>query len=297
MSALPAILSRLDAGPPIILGCDPIVSLQEIGAQVDGAVPLGRLLREKPAKIAEHHRREAKAGIDVLVALTADTMPRALANIGMAFRAAALTRCAVELALEAASEARRPITVAGVLGNRRIDLMIAERISEECSMHAARLAASGCELVLARGFARAATSPMNLVRLSRLAAVTSAKASHLPTWAVVELMEEAQTPDGEALESCVASMAEAGADALLLDVQQPEVAIAAMKRLSAAKVGLTMGVLLRAEGGAQGDPGAIDRWVKAAKALAGEGARVLGGGLGTSVAHVAALATSLHEPP
>lgn len=283
MSALPAIHSLIDAGRPVILGCDPAASLREIGASTDGLAPLGRLLREDPTKVAEHYSRETKAGVDALLALTSDTMPRALAHIGMAFRAAALTRCAVELAIEAAAAADRRVAVAGVLGNRWVESMIAERIAEECSMHAARLSASGCEFIVARGFTRVAASPVNLVRLARVAAVVSARTTRLPTWVMVELEEASRTPDGEALEDCVGAAIDAGAELILIEAPRPDVALSAMKGLAKSAPSAKVGVLLRAL------PGSIDAWAEASMRLFGEGARVLGGGLGTSIAHIAAL--------
>jgi 5-methyltetrahydrofolate--homocysteine methyltransferase len=293
VTAPPAILSRLDAGRPILLGGDPTVSLRGLGATIEGPAAIGKLLREDPAKVAEHYKQEANAGVDALLALTSDTMPRALAHVGMAFRAAALTRCAVELALETVAEIHRPIVVAGVLGNRWVESMIAERIAEECSMHAARLAASGCELIVSRGFARAASSPVNLARLARVAAVVAAKTTRLPTWALIELDQAEQTPDGEAIEDCVGAAVDSGADVLLLEVPSADVATAAIKRVAATASAGKIGVLLRAGAEGADQSASIDSWVKAAKALVGEGARVIGGGLGTTVAHVEALSKAL----
>ena len=273
------------------------MSLREMGAVLEGYAPLGRLLREDPMLVGQHYKSEIQAGADVLLALTSDTMPRALAHVGMAFRAAALTRCAVELAIEAAHAADRKVVVAGVLGNRWIESMVAERIAEEWSMHAVRLAASGCELIVARGLARAASAPVNLARIARAAAVVSAGATRLPTWALLELDEAHETPDGEALEGCAAAAMEAGAQVLLLEVPRVEVALEALKRVVATCPGAKVGVLLGAGAGAEGggERSSIEVWVSAAKSILSEGARVLGGGPGTTARYVAALSRALHE--
>src|SRR6185436_975643 len=102
---------------------------------------------------------EVAAGVDVLCALTGETMPRALHEYGMGFRSAALTGMAVELALEAAEQAPRPVLVAGVLGTSAVGPPAADRMVEEFDMHAARLMTAGCEVILARGFGRYQGAP------------------------------------------------------------------------------------------------------------------------------------------
>jgi len=59
------------------------------------------------------------------------SIPRALQQIGMPFRSAALTGDAVELALDAAELTPRPLIVAGVLGNTEVPPVAEDRIGEE----------------------------------------------------------------------------------------------------------------------------------------------------------------------
>lgn len=91
MNALEASTSRPPVGRPLIISGDPLASLRGRGASVSSNTALGRLLRESPRTIAELHEQEIALGIDVVRALTSATTTRALAPIGMAFRAAALT--------------------------------------------------------------------------------------------------------------------------------------------------------------------------------------------------------------
>jgi methionine synthase I (cobalamin-dependent) len=265
-----------------------------------GDAAIGRLLREDPDQVAAYYSSEIEAGVDVLLALTSETMPRALAQIGMAFRSAALTRCAVDLGIEAVGSlaiiSAKPVAVAGVLGNAWVESMIADRIAEECAMHAARLAASGCALIVARGFPKLSTSPANLARLARVTSVVSARATHLPTWALVELDEPGRTPDGEALEDCIGAALDSGAELHLFEVPTAEVARGVLERVSAMTGGTKVGFLLAGSeggGGESADTISIDAWAKAAKSLADEGARVIGGGPRTTSRHVAALASAL----
>ena len=120
MSVSHPILSRLDTGRPLLVSGDPVASLRAHGVQLHGPAALGRLLREHPSTVREHYHNEITAGVDVLCCLTADTIPRALQQIGMPFRAAALTGDAVELALDAVDLTPRPLIVAGVLGNTEV---------------------------------------------------------------------------------------------------------------------------------------------------------------------------------
>lgn len=264
-------------------------SLRARGVRLEGAAALGRIVREEPAIVAKHYADDIVAGVDVLLALTSDTMPRALAHIGMAFRAAALTRTAVELALESAERSSSPVAVAGVLGNRWVEPMLPERIAEECAMHAARLAASGCQIIIARGFTRAGASPTHLARLARVTAIVSASTTHLPTWALAELDGPERTTDGESLGDYVSASVDSGAQVLLLEVSAPEVGLRAIERASAGAGSAKIGVLLAAN-----EAASVEDWARGAKALADAGARVVGGGMGTTAGHVAALAHALH---
>ena len=142
---------RLTDGRPLVLDADTGASFRARGVQLGSPGALGQLLRERPSEVESHYRAEIESRVDVLSALTADTTPRALSEVGMEHRAAQLTGRAVELALEATEEQARPIAVAGVLGSDMVSPVAADRLHEELTEHAARLGAAGCQLLVARG--------------------------------------------------------------------------------------------------------------------------------------------------
>lgn len=282
------------------MSADPEASFRSRGVPLRPPAPLGRLLREHPAEAVEHYHQEILAGVDVLCALTAETIPRALGQIGMPFRAAALTGAAVELALEAVESAPRPIAVAGVLGSLQVTTPSADRMTEDLAMHATRLAAAGCELLLAHGYGQPSLEP-GLARLARRAAVVSAATTQLPTWAVLELSEAGNTADGERVEDATRSAVEAGAQVVLMVVPGITSAAAILERVRRAMphtaVGISPGVEV-GDADVTSSPGgqptaAIEAWAQGARRLIDAGARVVGGGTGTTSRHIAALAALL----
>ncbi len=108
---------RLQNGRPLVVDSDTAASFRARGVELDSPGTLGQMLRERPSEVLAHYRTEVHSHVDVLSALTADTTPRALAEVGMEHRSAQLTRRAIELALEAAAESDKPVAVAGVLGS------------------------------------------------------------------------------------------------------------------------------------------------------------------------------------
>ena len=283
MSASETILSRIRSGQAVLLSADAASSLRAEGVRLEGSAALGRLVRERPSEVRGHYAREVAAGVEVVCALTADTMPRALAQAGMAFRAAALTGTAVEMAMDAVAHAGRPIAVAGLLGGRTGAALAADRVAEECAMHAARLSAAGCEIIVACSVGPFAS------KLGRMSAIISASTLRLPTWALVEL-RAGRTSDGEDLAECAKSAVDSGAQVLLFDarseVDAAEAIEAVVGVLGEAKVGVVL-----ADHAAD-----VDAWAESAKRLVAGGAHVLGGGPGTTTLHMAALARSLHGP-
>ena len=282
------------------MSADPEASFRSRGVPLKAPAPLGRLLREHPSEAVEHYHQEILAGVDVLCALTAETIPRALGQIGMPFRAAALTGAAVELALEAVESAPRPIAVAGVLGSLQVSTPSADRMTEDLAMHATRLAAAGCELLLAHGYGQPALEP-GLARLARRAAVVSAATTQLPTWAVLELSEVGSTADGERIEEAARSAIEAGAQVVLMVVPGITCAPVILERVRRVLPNIAVGVCPGVEVGDAGvasSPGvepaaAIEVWAQGARRLIDGGARVIGGGAGTTARHLAALAALL----
>lgn len=287
-----ALAARLDAGLPLIIGGDAASGLIARGADLSGPAPLGRLVREHETVLTDYYGHEISAGVDVLLALTDETMPRALAQIGMAFRSAALTGTAIELALDAAGSAKRPVAVAGLLGSRWIAPVLPERITEEYAMHATRLSTSGCELILARGVSpEAFQHGTELARASRSSAIASACATQLPTWAILETSDGERLVDGDSVEDATRAALGAGVHAVLFDV--PTEAAGRVAIDVASRVGARVGVLLAASSTARhgapvtGVP--IDAWTSACKRLVEGGASIIGGGAGTTLAHLSGL--------
>jgi len=285
-----SIRHRLEMGRPLVVDADPGASFGARGVALDSPGTLGGLLRERPADVLAHYRAEVQSRVDVLCALTADTTPRALAEIGMQHRAALLTSRAVDLAFEASYEANKPVAVAGVLGSEMVSPMAADRLHGELVEHAARLAAAGCELILARGQGS---------RLGLMAAVVAAAGTDLPTWAIVECLPSGDVSTSGALGPLLESLQEAGASAVLFEVSAMDQALELLDRALPVLAGGTLapGILLAA--GAQSvrgfpdlesDP---DPWAQRALELDAHGARVIGGGAGTTEGHTASLARAL----
>jgi 5-methyltetrahydrofolate--homocysteine methyltransferase len=281
---------RLSEGRPLVVDSDTGASFRARGVLLNSPGALGQLLREKPGEVEAHYRAEIESRVDVLCALTADTTPRALAEVGMEHRAAQLTSRSVELAMDATYEHAKPIAVAGVLGSDMVSPVAADRLHEELTEHAARLAAAGCQLLIARGQGS---------RLGLMAAVVAASRTDLPTWAVIECGPAGDSSVAGDPHELVASLAEAGADTLLFEVPHIEIGLRQLERFKNALEQHSMfpGVLLAAsENAVRGFDDALsdpEHWVERALDLSIGGARVIGGGAGTTEAHTRALALAL----
>jgi 5-methyltetrahydrofolate--homocysteine methyltransferase len=278
---------RLAAGRPLVVAADSNASLRARGLVLDVPGALGQLLRERPSEVREHYRVEVSCRADVLAALTGDTTPRALAEVGMEHRSAQLTARAVELALEAAEESLKPVAVAGMLGSDIVSPVAATRLHEELTEHSARLAAAGCELLIARGQGS---------RLNLMAAVVAAARTELPTWAVIERTGDVVPGSDQELFQRLQS---AGASVVLFEVSSVTHGLEELARTRDAleDARLVPGILLAAsETSLPGFPdseGSPEQWADHAIDLDLGGARVIGGGAGTSESHLRALARAL----
>jgi len=283
------ISQRLQSGRPLVLDADSGASFRARGVELDLPGTLGLLLRENPDDVLSHHLSEVASRVDVLSALTADTTPRALAEVGMQHRSAQLTGRALELASEAAQGAFKPVAVAGVIGSDMVAPMAMERLSEELSEHADRLREAGSELVIARG-------PGS--RRELMAAVTAAARTNLPIWVVLEYSQGSELTAQE-LTELFQSLRAAGASVLLFEVPSVTIGLLELERARGAieAANLLPGVLLAASHAAlRGfvDPTSEpEQWAEHALDLSTAGARVLGGGAGTTEAHTRALALAL----
>lgn len=281
---------RLQQGRPLVLDADTCAAFRARGVSLDTPGAVGQLLRERPGDVLEHYRAEVSSRVDVISALTADTTPRALAEVGMEHRSAVLTGVAVELALEAAAETAKPVAVAGVLGSEMVSPVAAARQHEELTEHAHRLAAAGCELIIARGQGS---------RLGLMAAVVAAAATELPTWAVVECLASGELAAGGDTASLIESLEQAGAVAVLFEVTSVNGGLRQLQHIQdVMPEGSTFPGILLAGGpdSVRGFPDAGAEpasWAFHALALDAAGARIIGGGAGTTEAHTAGLAKEL----
>jgi methionine synthase I (cobalamin-dependent) len=278
---------RLLAGRPLVVAVDSNASLRARGVALDVPGALGQLLRESPEEVREHYRVEVACRADVLAALTGDTTPRALAEVGMEHRSAQLTARAVELALDAAEESAKPVAVAGMLGSDLVTPVAATRLHAELSEHSARLQAAGCELLIARGQGS---------RLNLMAAVVAATRTELPTWAVVERTGDPTTGSDREL---FRSLRDAGASVVLFEVASVPLGVRELSLTKDAleEAELAVGILLAAsETALPGFPDAAssaELWADHALDLDVAGARVIGGGAGTTEGHLRELARAL----
>ena len=281
---------RLQNGRPLVVDSDTAASFRARGVELDSPGALGMMLRERPSEVLAHYRTEIRSRVNVLSALTADTTPRALAEVGMEHRSAQLTRRAVELALEAAEESADPVAVAGVLGSDMVSPVASDRLQDEFTEHAARLAAAGCELILARGQGS---------RLGLMAAVVAAARTGLPTWAVLEFASGDELTSAGTPADLVAALAEAGATVILFEVATVDLGLAYLQRFrpAFAQHRIAPGVLLAASEtsmrGFHDETSNPERWVERAVDLSLGGARAVGGGAGTTEAHTHTLAEAL----
>jgi len=281
---------RLVQGRPLVVGADVGASFRAKGISLGAPGELSLLLRRTPEDVLNHYRTEVACRVDVLCALTADTAPRALAEVGMQHRSAMLTGVAVELALSAAAESLKPVAVAGLLGSDMVAPLAADRLHEELVEHAERLAAAGCELIIARGQGS---------HLGLMAAVVAAAGTELPTWAVIECRSSAELKALGPVAPLIEGLQGAGASVVIFEVPAVDLGIEMLERSQASicSEGLFPGVLLAdsAESvrGFPDDECAPAHWAERALDLDAHGARIIGGGAGTTEAHSAALAHAL----
>jgi 5-methyltetrahydrofolate--homocysteine methyltransferase len=278
---------RLESGRPLVLDADNAACLRARGHALDVPGALGQLLRERPEEVLSHYLAEVESRVDILTALTADTTPRSLAEVGMQHRAAALTGRALELAFEAVATRSRPVAVAGVLGSDAVMPVASDRVHEELAEHAARLHAASAEVIIARGQGS---------RFGLLAAVRAAASTGVFTWAVLE--HDPEQPVGLPL-GLARELRGAGAALVLFEVPSVEVGLFELRASlhSLSEAGLEAGVLLAASAdavrGFEDESSEPAAWVERAIDLTNAGARVIGGGAGTTEAHTRTLATAL----
>lgn len=275
------IRQRLVSGRPLVVDADVAASLGARGCSLEEPGSLGALLHKQADKVREHHLAELACRVDVISALTADTTPRALSESGMEHRSARLTGKAVDLVITVVEEATRPVAVAGVLGSDQVTATQRGRFEEETKQHAERIAVAGAELMIVRGLGS---------RLELIFAVAAAAEQNTPTWAVLD--DDLCETD---LVGMIESLTDAGAEAVLFEVSSVDEGLEKLGRLEALGSRLVPGALLSAAPDAtRGFPSPlISSWVDRVVELTDAGARIVGGGAGTTEAHTRALATRL----
>lgn len=283
-----ALRPRLSSGRPLVLDADTCASFRARGVTLDTPGAVGRLLREQPLNVVDHYRAEVRSRVNVLTALTGDSTPRALAEAGMEHRAALLTGLAVELAFEVARGNDKPVAVAGVLGSDMVAPLDPGRWRDEVDEHARRIATAGVELVVARGQGS---------RVALMSAVVAGAGTELPTWAVIECGDEGVPRVGGSLEPLLESLEQAGASAVLFEVLSVDDGLRILTRAEGLGSDLVLGVLLASSReSVRGFPdptSSPERWAARALELDSHGARIIGGGAGTTEAHTACLAAEL----
>lgn len=249
---------------------------------VDSPGALGTLLHANRDAVLAHHERELASRVDVLSALTADTTPRSLSESGMEHRSARLTGLAVDLAMEAAEAASRRVAVAAVLGSDHVTATKRDRFEEETKEHVARIAVAGAELLIVRSTGS---------RLDLVFSVAAASACELTSWVIVD-----RTVAGDdELPDVLRTLADVGAEAVLFEVASVDEGLQRLARGREALTDLSLGALLSAAPDAlRGFPSPLlPHWVDRVVELTDAGARIVGGGAGTTEDHTAALATRL----
>lgn len=183
----------------------------------EGTVDLPSLLRQHRERVAAAYEAALRGGCDVVFTATEGTTPYALAASGHAFRAAALTALAVEVAIEASAQAGYAVAIAGIVGagDPPRDAIFA---FEEHLAHAERLGLAGVHILVAE----AATMP-GLREVVRASLPT-----RLPVWARVPLTEDGRA-FGQSLDEVGCALEREGATSLLFIAPSVHAAIQAMR--------------------------------------------------------------------
>jgi S-methylmethionine-dependent homocysteine/selenocysteine methylase len=278
------VLERLMRGQSIVLDGNIAEELVRRGYRPNHVLHDAAAAREAPELLTAIHRAYAEAGADVLTAFTARTTVRSLARGGLGMRAAALTNQAVDLALEVAQNAGRPIAVAGLLGSledpSRPDRTPSPRtLADEHTEQARRLEATGCDLIL--------VEPMPTLRES-LAATAAARSVRSTVWTILPLRDREHVSEGVSLEEAAAYTVSVGAQALLLEGSSTTELVSAVSKLSALALGVPIGV--RQIRSSEEGTASADRFASDLSQVLQRGARLLGGARGTTPDDVRALA-------
>jgi S-methylmethionine-dependent homocysteine/selenocysteine methylase len=262
-----------------------------------------------PDVLAAIHADQVRAGADVITANTFRTQRRVLSRIGEARRAREWTLAAVRIArdgVEQAADERTnerpgapPVRIAGSIAPLddvdRPELAPDETTARvEHNEHVGHLAEARVDLLLVEA--------MTTIAESR-AATSAAVGSGLETWSAVTLDRSGESLlSGEPLDAWVEAIAPLRPAAILVS-GWPDVLAPALTRIAmlAPDIGARPGAyatlgsdtaLASGGSGTDNDPAV---YAETAKGLVAAGARIVGGGRGTTPAHTRALRAVLDE--
>lgn len=260
---------------------------------VPSALPLwsAHALLERPDLVRAIHAEYVAAGAEILTANTFRTQERTLARAGFGARAAELTALAVRLAREAAiaSAPEGAVLVAGsdppLEDCFRPDLVPEDAtLAAEHAAHVRNLAGAGVDLLLCE--------TQNCVREAR-AAVAAARETGLPVLVSFVCGPDARLLSGEPLRRGLEAVAEAGADAALVNCLPLADVAACLPVLAASDLPFGVYANLGAPSTPAGEGWQADvapqAFADAGVTWAAAGARIAGGCCGTRPDHVRAL--------
>jgi len=269
-------LDRLGRRRPLLLDSAMGSELDRRG--VDVRLPLwsARALSEAPETVLAIHRENVRAGADILTANTFRTRQGTVSG-----RARELTRIAVALAREAASEGGRRVAVAGSVSPLadcyRPDLVAPDAELERGHRdHVENLVAAGADLLL--------VETVNSIREVQAAATASAR-SGLPFLVSVVTNGRGALLSGEPLEDAVRAVLPLHPAAVGVNCVEVRRVADELVRAAAAAPELSLlayGNVLTTAESPEDYAAAAEEWI----AL---GAGVVGGCCGTTPAHTAAL--------
>jgi S-methylmethionine-dependent homocysteine/selenocysteine methylase len=216
-----ALRERLTRGAPLLLDGALGTELERRGVATPAPAWSAAALATAPDQVLAVHRDFVRAGADLLTTNTFRTLARALpgAPPGEAER---LLELAVHLARQAAGEAPAdragpggpaPVLVLGSMGPLE-DCFRPDRVPTEPALgreHATRAAA-----LLAAGVDGLLVETMN-TRREALAALAAGRATGLPVLVACVAADPERLLDGDRLDAVVPALAEAGADAILVN--------------------------------------------------------------------------------